>query len=369
MHTVAHYVDTAAFGGTEKIVLALLTGMDRSRWRPVLFHHPEPGLAPLLHAAQQAGVATRAVSRVNGYAKPVRLLQFASALRSEAPSVFHAHLSSPLACKSGLLAASLLRVPAIVATAQLFMHLREKQLARRLSSWGVHRYLAVSDAVSRKLQENLGLPARKIRVVRNGVPLAQNRCPRNERLRQELLGGMTRPMVLTLARLDPQKGLPYLLEAAVNVPGALFVIAGEGDERRVLEARAQTLGVQDRVLFLGHRDDVHDLLAACDLFVLPSLFEGFPLSVLEASAAGKPLIATAVDGTSEAIRDGETGLLVPPADPAALAAAINRLLGDSGLAARLGSAAAVYARQTFGVDRMVEAVTATYDELLASSRA
>ena len=148
------------------------------------------------------------------------------------------------------------------------------------------------------------------------------------------------------------------------MPDALFVIAGEGPERRSLEARARALELDGRVVFLGYRNDPADLLSACDLFVLPSLFEGFPLSVLEAAAAGRPVIATAVDGTVEAVRHGETGLLVPPADPAALAAAINALLRDPALAFRLGAAAKIHAYREFSADRMIEQVTESYDELL-----
>ena len=116
-----------------------------------------------------------------------------------------------------------------------------------------------------------------------------------------------RPIVLTVARLDPQKGHRYLLAAATEVPEAVFALVGEGGERAALENQARTLGVAERVRFLGHRDDVPELLAACDLFVLPSLYEGLPLSVLEAMAAAKPVVATAIDGTTEAVVHEVTG--------------------------------------------------------------
>src|SRR5262249_44896941 len=150
-------------------------------------------------------------------------------------------------------------------------------------------------------------------------------------LRAALMGSTDRPIVLTAARLAEQKGLCYLLKAAALLPQAMFVLAGEGPERAVLEAQAAELGLNKRVLFLGHRHDVPDLLACCDLFVLPSLFEGLPLSILEAMAAKKPVIASAVGGNNEVIVHGETGLLVRPADPAALASAIQAILSDPDL--------------------------------------
>ena len=135
------------------------------------------------------------------------MLQFAMALRAEAPSVFHAHLTWQGACRLGLAAARVLRVPAILATAQLFTHAEDDGgIARYLGSAGVHRYLAVSDAVSRKLHKDLGVSARRIRVVRNGILLARADRSPGEGLRRELQRGMARPIILTLARSMPRKG-------------------------------------------------------------------------------------------------------------------------------------------------------------------
>jgi glycosyltransferase involved in cell wall biosynthesis len=167
-----------------------------------------------------------------------------------------------------------------------------------------------------------------------------------------------------VARLDPQKGLGDLLEAAARVPDASFVVAGDGPDRERLGETARSLGLHDRVCFLGHRDDVPDLLRSCDVFVLPSLYEGFPLSVLEAMAAGKPVIATAVGGTPEAVSDGETGFLVPPGDPSALAAAIRAVLSDPVLARRLGSAGRERACRTFSAAEMVRHVVRLYEDIL-----
>jgi glycosyltransferase involved in cell wall biosynthesis len=177
-----------------------------------------------------------------------------------------------------------------------------------------------------------------------------------------------RPIILTLARLDKQKGHPYLLRAAVQVPDALFLLAGDGPERAGLENLVQQLGIAGRVLFLGYRQDIADLLKICDMMVLPSLYEGLPLSILEAMAAGKPVIATNIGGTNEAVIDGQTGLLVPPADPPALAAAIRKLIENPLLAGKLAAAGKEQVQREFSVETMICRVTQVYDEILDATR-
>jgi glycosyltransferase involved in cell wall biosynthesis len=141
-------------------------------------------------------------------------------------------------------------------------------------------------------------------------------------------------------------------------------VAGEGPERAALEAEARALGVGDRVSFLGFRPDTPSLLASADLFVLPSLIEGLPLSVLEAMAAGCPVVATAAGGTGEIVQDRVTGLLVPPADAEALAAAMQELLRDRPLAARLAGAGRDRVRREFSAAATARSVMSVYDELL-----
>jgi glycosyltransferase involved in cell wall biosynthesis len=208
------------------------------------------------------------------------------------------------------------------------------------------------------------VPEANVSVVHNGIRLQPFEQPANASLRGMLTGGTERPIVFTPARLHPQKGHVFLLEAAVHVSDALFVLAGDGPDRGALEAQAKKLGIEDRVCFLGQRQDIPQLLAACDLFVLPSLFEGLPLSVLEAMAAGKPVIATDIGGTNEAVVHRETGLLVPPGNPVELAAAIRDLLTNRSLAACLAEAGRRRVQQKFSSEAMVQGVTRVYDELV-----
>ena len=365
--TVVQYLDSDVFGGSEQVLLQLLAGLDRGKWRPVVLHHPAPELGRLTEAARGIGVPAYAVPRVTDANFPVRLPGLWRAIGGERPAVFHAHLNWPLACKFGLAAAALRRVPAVVATVHLYVE--------RLMNWnvrlqvqavgtGVHRYLAVSRHVRDRLAAGAGVPEHKLRVVPNGIDPATLARSADPALRTRLAGAPDRPLVLTAARLSPQKAIDVLLSAAALVPDAVFIIAGDGPERSGLEARAHALGIAPRVRFLGARDDVPELLAICDLFVLPSLFEGLPLSVLEAMAAGKPVVATRIPGTDEAVADGETGLLVTPGDAPALAAAIRAFLSDPVRARRAGEAGQDRVRTQFSARAMVDGVAAAYEELL-----
>jgi glycosyltransferase involved in cell wall biosynthesis len=289
-------------------------------------------------------------------------------LRRERPDVFHAHLTWPLAAMYPLAAAVAARVPAVVATFHLFPPIeldRRSVLQQRLLGARVGRGIAVSEAIAAQVRDRLGWPARTVEVIRNGVDVRRFGREPDPEVRAELAGGSRELLVLTTARLDPQKGVDILLRAARDVEGARFVVAGEGEERDRLEREAAALGLGERVRFLGRREDVPALLAAADAFVLPSRFEGTPLALIEAMAAGKPIVASAIPGTDELVTDGETGLLVPPDDAGALAAALRRVVSDAGLRARLAAAARFRAETDFSAVRTTRRVTGVYDTLLA----
>jgi glycosyltransferase involved in cell wall biosynthesis len=177
------------------------------------------------------------------------------------------------------------------------------------------------------------------------------------------VGDMCRKIVFTAARLHAQKGHRFLLQAATLVPDAMFVLAGDGPDRDELEMQAQRLGLGDRVLFLGYRQDIADLLATCDVFVLPSLYEGLPLSILEAMAAGRPVICSAIGGSNEAVSNGDTGLLVQPGNPTELARAINMMLSNPDLGQRFAAAAKARVMKDFSATRMAESNMHIYEEL------
>lgn len=362
---VVFFTDNTGYGGAEGMLLILLAGLDRGRWQPVLFHLDVPGILPLVEKARALDIPTASAPEMRGHHDWRWVLRFSRILRGERPAIFHANRVGPLDGAYATAAAVLARVPAVVATQHLFVEEQALKTAgrQRLVSLAVDRYIAVSNHVAHGLRRFV-LSPKKVRVIHNGIPL--DSFLRTRRPAPPHLGSKGKPVLLTLARLHAQKGLGYLIEAAALLPDATFAIAGEGPDRAALEAQARALGLADRVIFLGQRQDVRELLAGCDAFVLPSLWEGLPVSILEAMAAGKPVIASEIPGNDEAVVHGITGLLVPPRDPVALADAIRSVVADPALAARLGTAGRERAEQEFSVDTMVRRTTAIYDEILST---
>lgn len=364
--SIYFYTDSRALGGAELSMLMLAGRLDRDRWRVQLLLDDDPGAEPVGRLAADAGLPVRRLpptpQGLGGAWQARRLLAI---LRRERPALFHAHLSWPVADKWALAAAVAARVPS-VATVQLIPELeldRSTFWQLRLLSRGVGRYVAVSRAVATELVERFRWPAAKVSVVYNAVDVDRFGGEGRADLRGEL-GGDGRPLLLTAARLERQKGLPVLLRALARVPGAALALAGEGPERADLEALAAELGIEGRVRFLGRRGDVPELLAACDAFVLPSLYEGSSLAVLEAMAARRPVIGSAIAGTDELIADGVDGILVPAGEVDALAAAMRRLLGDAALREGLAARARERVERDFSPGALAAGVEAVYGELL-----
>lgn len=363
MRHIAHYTDTVALGGAEQMLLTLLKSLDRRQWESTLMFHPTPAIQPFIDAAGECGIRTVAVDRPPSSRE--RAASLGRALRVEKPDVFHAHLTWDLRCTPALAAAWAVGVRGRVATQQLFVPPRSRlrRVKQRFVSTFVHRYIAVSHAMGAEIRRAV-LNPRKVCVVHNAINVARFNGVRDRRLRSALTGATDRPLILAIARLHAQKGLEHLIAAARHVPEAVFAVAGEGPERVALERAVVGEGVSDRFHLLGHRTDISELLAASDLFVLPSLFEGLPVSVLEAMAAGTPVVASDVPGTREAVIDQVTGTLVAPADAMALAAGIRRVLSDRALAGRLAANGRARVADHFSADAMARGVERVYEEVL-----
>jgi glycosyltransferase involved in cell wall biosynthesis len=213
-----------------------------------------------------------------------------------------------------------------------------------------------------------GLPRRKIRVIHNGCDLERFQPGKvsPHRLRARLGFHDTDLIMVVVGRLEPQKGHRVLLEALPTVvqqhPRARLVCVGEGALRDELEAEAERRGLSSVVRFVGYQDNVPEWMALADVFVLPSLFEGLPLVVIEALAAERAVVATAVDGTPEIIVDGRTGLTVPPGDARALAVALDRVLRDPELRGRLAQAGRQWVLERFTQESQVRKTQELYLE-------
>jgi glycosyltransferase involved in cell wall biosynthesis len=175
------------------------------------------------------------------------------------------------------------------------------------------------------------------------------------------------PVVTTVCRLTEQKGIPHLLRAAKALlpefPEAVFVVIGDGPLKTRLEALAASLGLPSSLRFLGARDDVWDLLQASDLLVMPSLWEGLPVALLEACACGVPAVASGVGGIPEVVEHGVNGLLVPPGDEAALASAIASMLSSRERRLRMGREARRKVEERYSTDRIGRAIAGLYRDL------
>jgi glycosyltransferase involved in cell wall biosynthesis len=282
----------------------------------------------------------------------------------------------------GYAAADFGRLAARAAGAKLVLHEHfadprmpaYQALADRLLRARTDAAIAVSRSTRDFLVNERSVPADRVRVIWNGAPLDEFAPVPRERalkVRRELALPEHALVVGTIGRLNAQKGHRFLLDAAALLlprrPEARVLVAGDGDLMVDLRRQATELGLADRVVFAGHRTDVPDLLGALDVFCISSLYEGTPLALFEAMAAGKAVVSTSVDGCREVLEDGVTGLLVPPGDAASLAGALDRVAADAALRDGLGRRA-LEASKRYDVRTCVEEMQRLYDEVLAGGR-
>jgi L-malate glycosyltransferase len=370
MKTVALYTDSQGFGGAEVQLLSLAERLDRRRFRPLVFHSPDPVVpASLPRGLRKLDIESQPAPSPLGTRHVGSVLRFAGMLRKQKVDVFHAHKSYPPACRFGLLAAMLARCDVVVSTDHLrppgLPPRRQRHLLRLLSA-GMDGHIAVSASLKQYLVTRLKFRADKVRVIANWVdPEVFGGASGSTDVRTELAIPRDAPVIGCVARFHEQKGHLYLVTAAANLvrrhPRLRFVLVGDGVTRRSVEARVRTLNLAPYFHFLGQRDDVPALLAAIDILALPSRYEGLPLSVLEAMSSAKPVVATAVDGTPEAIADRHTGLLVPPDDGAALTQALEFLINRPDVRTSMGAAGRRRVLERFAADPLVRQTEAIYD--------
>ncbi len=238
-------------------------------------------------------------------------------------------------------------------------------VAEHLFSWRAFRVVGVSQHTTDNLHRYERIPRWKLRTIPNGIDgRLFDRPIDRDALRRDMGAPPGATIALFASRLEDQKDVPTLLDAfarlAARLPTLHLAIAGQGSRAAELQARVDALGLAARIRFLGVRLDVPDLLRAADCFVLSSTWEGLPMVILEALGAGCPILATAVGGVPTAVRDGETGLLVAPRDPGAFAGALERLVGDAALRARLASAGQRLFAERFSAHAMARAYEALY---------
>jgi glycosyltransferase involved in cell wall biosynthesis len=367
-------VDTLNIGGTESQLVQLAVCMQRVGHRVTVGCLRAEG--PLLQVMKRAGIPVvefrkeKTLLSLNGARQLVRLAAF---LRAGKFDVLHAH--DLWANLLGIPASRLARTPVVISSRRYLADLewytpwrnRIVRFIYRLSS----RVVVNSNAVRERLVGREKLAPARVRVIYNAVDVERFACaPRN---RAKLLAHIAErsKVIAVLANMySPVKGHAGLVSAARIVrqsePDAVFVLIGDGPERPGLESQVRRAGLEKNVLFLGRRTDVPELLACCDLSVLPSEAEAFPNALLESLSAGLPVVATDVGGNREIVENGTNGLLVPPQNPEALAAAVLLLMRDSRLRQRLAGAGQNYVRTHFSFDRLIAELDQLYKEHLPS---
>lgn len=364
---VVHLLDTDQFAGTERYVLTLSEELAQIGVCAYIACLPD---SPLCREAQQQNLPTLPILQTGNPLRNARVL--APVLREKGVHLTHAHNG-----RATLMAALVQRRTGVLAVMtqhflapQFTTYRGVKRLAANLAHHWVNRHIAhviaISDAARAAMMLRESIPASRITTVRNGIsPLEEPDAQRCRKLRREWNFADHQPLIVTVARLAAEKGLSCLLQSLVSVgkthPEARFIVVGEGPMQEQLHREAKSLGVWERVVFTGFRRDAKDIIAAGDIFVLPSLAEPFGLVLLEAMALRKPVIATRAGGPLEIVAEEETGLLVPPDDPNALARAIQQLLSHPTAAATMGQAGRTRFEHHFTARQMAQATRAVYE--------
>jgi len=368
---ILEMIDSPFLGGGQIHLLSLVSSLDKSLFE-VRVCSGDGGA--LVEAVKNRGITHIPISMTKKFSRNT-VAEIVDVLSEFRVDVLHTH--GGVAGFYGRWAARKCKIPVIVHTLHGIHYLHYKNMALKfvyilLEKW----FSRFTDAViyvcdSDKTRGNkYGLvPERKSVVIRNGVDFLTFEMPGGKPIEEldwgEELGiDLSQPIIGTVARLHRQKGIPYLLEAArllsQEIPGIQFLIIGGGPWKDKLLEQKNRLGLETSVHFLGERKDIPQLLSLIDVVVLPSLWEGLPYSLLEAGSAGKPIVATDVDGVKEIITDGKTGILVPPKSPGKLAGALRQLIEKKNLANRLGAALKEDIQKRYSLLSMVDEIQNLY---------
>lgn len=357
-----------ACGGLEKVVVHLARALDPHRYRVTVCCLEEPGEL----AAELDGTAVPVIALGKRGFDPSALSRLAARLRREQVSIVHTH--NPGAHFYGVLAARRAGVPAVIHTRHgpRADGARSSALLRRWI-WGwTDCAVGVSEDTTQLLGRSTGLGAGKLITIANGVPLPLITAADRAAVRAEFGIPEGAPTLGIVARLSPEKEHRTLLTTFARVRSAIpevrLLVVGDGPLRETLQQQAAELAILDRVCFTGFRADVSRMLAAMDLFVLCSSFEGTSLTLLEAMGAGVPVVATAVGGTPDVLGGAENGVLVPPRDADALGRALIELLSEPDAARAMAARAQDRMKTHYGIESMTRQYESLYERALAESR-
>lgn len=354
-------------GGAEEMVLNLVRRLP-GRYEPavVCIHHA----GPIGEEIRRTGVPFEVLGLNPGMTRPIDVLKLRDAVHRLRPAIVHTFLLT--GSLYGRFAAMMAGVPVVIGT-EVNIYENKRPLHARIEKWLMQRTDAVivsAAAVKDFYVKQVAADPAKIEVIYNAVDWSQLETTMAREAFRDAIG-MPRDAVAAgiIARLTEQKAHRVLFEALARHPllQQLHLVAvGDGELREELQGRAESLGIHRRVHFTGARRDLGNVLAAIDVFTMPSLWEGLPLSLVLAMGAGLPVVASAVAGIPEVVQHGVSGVLVAPGDSAELGDALARVAADAEFGRSLGERARAFVRPRFGVDQYVESITGLYDRLLAT---
>jgi glycosyltransferase involved in cell wall biosynthesis len=356
-------------GGAEQVLVTELKGLSRELFFPLVCVISEKG--PVGEMIEQMGIPVISLHRMKKHQFDYGIIREIKALILQEKIVLvHTHLYD--GGKYGRIAARMAKVPGIIHTAHnIYIKRRTKyHLINRILASFTGRIIAVSEAVKESLVRYDRINRNKIQVIYNGIDLTGFDGPFSPKdIRAGLGIGAEEFVIGVIARLEEQKGHRFLLEALSQLPESpasclKILIVGDGQLRSVLEAETKKRGLSSKVFFLGTRKPITPILKALDLFLLPSLWEGFSMAILEAMAAGVPVIATRVGGAGEVIASGRDGLLIPPGDAQSLAKAIQDVLEHRDKYKEMARNGRERVRQHFSQEQHMMALQTLYLQVL-----
>lgn len=370
---VMHVIHSLDVGGAEQVVANYARFHDRSRFSPSVCALRSGGR--LYDQLEREHIRTFIIGKGAG-ADLRALWRLVRLIHRERIDILHTH--NPTGHLWGLAAARFFPRLCVIGTehsihyqgraGRFYLHLL-RRLGRRFDY-----VIACSDFVRATHEKCGALPSRKYLTIHNGISIEQfvRISPKADARRQGNGEKGELPVIGAVGSLTPHKGHAYLLSAIAKLHAYSFyprvMIVGNGPLYGDLKEQIIELDLTEQVILLGARDNIPEVLTSFDIFVLPSLREGFPITILEAMAAGLPVIATDVGGNKEAIVDGETGMIVPPADPDELALALRTMLEDPKLAREMGRNGRNRVTEKFQVGKMVAATEGLYDDVTTSRR-
>jgi glycosyltransferase involved in cell wall biosynthesis len=354
-------------GGAEEMVLNLVRRLP-NRYEPsvVCIHHA----GPIGEEIARTGVPFTVLGLNPGLARPLDVLKLRDALHGLQPAIVHTFLLT--GSLYGRFAAMMAGVPIVIGT-EVNIYENKRPSHARFERWlmrGTDAVIASAASVKDFYVKQVSADPERVEVIYNAVDWSQLETTMTREALRDALGVPQDAIAAgIIARLTEQKAHRVLFDAMAQHPGLQqlhLIVVGDGELRDELQQRTEALGIQRRVHFTGARRDLGNILRGVDMFTMPSLWEGLPLSLVLAMGAGLPVVATRVAGVPEVVQHNVSGLLVAPGNSAELGDALARVAADAGLRRSLGEQARAFVRPRFGVEQYVASITALYDRLLSA---